>query len=193
MAHTERRQREKADQKQAIMNAAVAIAAKEGWQAVTIRRIADVVEYAPPIIYEYFKNKEDLFRELIYKGFRLLHDEYQNAKGEEQDPKKLLYKLSLTHWIFAETNKELYQLMFDLERPLPSEEMKKNFSLILDIFLQLSDNKEEDADILMLSWIIMNHGAISFLMQLPPPPEKFKNISLFELYKKVITRFISSI
>ena len=46
MGHIERRLRAKEEMKQSILDAAREIAAKEGWQAVTIRKIADKIEYS---------------------------------------------------------------------------------------------------------------------------------------------------
>jgi len=193
MTHIERRQREKEEQRKAIMDAAIAIASKEGWQAVTIRRIAEAIEYAPPIVYEYFDNKEALFTQLVYKGFGLLHSEYIKAKSSEPDPKKLLRLLSVAHWNFSETNKELFQLMFNLERPLPNEEMQNNFKLLEELFLELAHGNNESADVLMISWVFMNHGAFTIMMQLPPPKDKFSNMSAFDVYVKALDRFIYSI
>ncbi|MDR1416635.1 MAG: TetR/AcrR family transcriptional regulator, partial [Prevotellaceae bacterium] len=76
MGHIERRQKEREATRKSIMDTALNIAIAEGWNAVTIRRIADTIEYTPPIVYEHFKNKEDLFDELKLMGHRRLHDGY---------------------------------------------------------------------------------------------------------------------
>ena len=64
MGIKERRDRERQELKQAILEAAREIAAREGWQAVTIRKVADRIEYSPPTIYEHFANKEAILIEL---------------------------------------------------------------------------------------------------------------------------------
>ena len=61
MGHIERRQKEKEEMRKRIMDTTLKIAVSEGWDAVTIRKIANAIEYTPPIVYEHFKNKEDLF------------------------------------------------------------------------------------------------------------------------------------
>src|SRR6266849_4709924 len=66
----QRRERECQELRQAILSAARDIAAREGWQEVTIRKIAEAIEYTPPIIYEYFASKEALLLELLREGFR---------------------------------------------------------------------------------------------------------------------------
>jgi len=193
MSHIERRLRAKEETKQSILDAARKIAGKEGWQAVTIRKIADEIEYTPPIVYEYFENKEALFKELIYFGFRLMHKDIEKAIKSESDPKKMLFNIGLIGWDFAFNHTDLYQLMFSLERPTPSEEMVYFFSLTENIFMELSKNNKVLSQYLLLSWICLNHGAISILMQSPPLPPHFIKKKRREWYIGIIQRFISSI
>ena len=192
MGHIERRLRAKEEMKQSILDAAREIAAKEGWQAVTIRKIANKIEYTPPIVYEYFENKEALFKELIYFGFHMMHKDIEKAKQSESDPKKLLINVSLVYWDFAHKNMDLFQLMFSLERPTPSEEMMNIFNLSENIFLELAKNNKKLSQELLMNWVCLNHGAISVLIQLPPPPHFLKN-NPREWYVSIIQRFISSI
>jgi AcrR family transcriptional regulator len=192
MGHIERRLRAKEEMKQSILDAAREIAAKEGWQAVTIRKIANKIEYTPPIVYEYFENKEALFKELIYFGFHMMHKNIEKAKQSESDPKKLLTNVSLVYWDFAHKNMDLFQLMFSLERPTPSEEMMNIFNLSENIFLELAKNNKKLSQELLMNWVCLNHGAISLLMQLPSPPHFFKKDPR-ELYISIIQRFISSL
>jgi len=192
MGHIERRLRAKEEMKQSILDAAREIAVKEGWHAVTMRKIANKIEYTPPIVYEYFESKEALFKELIYFGFHMMHKDIEKAKKSESDPKKLLTDISLVSWDFAHKNMDLFQLMFSLERPTPSEEMMNIFNLSENIFLELAKNNKKLSQELLMNWVCLNHGAISVLIQLPPPPHLFKKDPR-ELYISIIQRFISSL
>ena len=193
MSHIERRLKDKEAMKQSILDAARKIAGKEGWQAVTIRKIANEIQYTPPIVYEYFENKEALFKELIYFGFRMMHKDIEKSIKSESDPKKMLFNIGLIGWDFAFNHTDLYQLMFSLERPTPSEEMVYFFSLTENIFMELSKNNKVLSQYLLLSWICLNHGAISILMQSPPLPPHFIKKKRREWYIGIIQRFISSI
>ncbi len=62
------------------------IALQEGWQAVTIRKVAERIEYSPPTIYEYFENKEAILLELLRQGFERLRDGMQAAQATTDDP-----------------------------------------------------------------------------------------------------------
>lgn len=98
-----------------ILDAALRIGKEEGWQALSMRKIADIIEYTAPIIYEYFANKEAILLELTKKGYLLLTKEMQAAKDMHRLPEKQLEAMWLTYWNFAFAEKELYQLMFGIE------------------------------------------------------------------------------
>ena len=191
MSHLERRQREKEEIKQRILDAARKIAVREGWHSVTIRKIADEIEYTPPIVYEHFVSKEELIREIVYSGFSMLSKEYAQARESETDSKKLIKLLSLIHWDFAFGNVELYQLMFSLERPIPNEEMTENMKLIEYAFLNLISEKEALNEIIF-SWMCLISGAISIVMRFPKLPNQNGKDSK-EVFTNMINRFIESL
>ena len=111
MRITERRERQKVETRNGILNTARQIARLEGWGAVTIRRIADAIEYTPPIVYEYFTGKDALLEELQAQGFARLADEVQAALSREADPRTRLLKAGEAYLRFAYAEPELYQLM----------------------------------------------------------------------------------
>ena len=191
MSHVERRQKEKEEIKLRILEAARKIAAKEGWHSLTIRKIAEEIEYTPPIVYEHFENKEDLIREIVYTGFNKLSKEFAAARESETDPKKLIKVVSLIHWDFAFSNVELYQLMFSLERPTPSEEMTADLKLIEGAFLELIKDKESLHEVIF-SWICLISGAISIVMRFPDlPHHEGKNPR--DLFSSMVNRFLEGL
>jgi AcrR family transcriptional regulator len=113
MGIKERRDRERQELKQAILDAAREIAAGEGWQAVTIRKVADRIEYSPPTIYEHFANKEAILLDLTRTGFRLLLVDIQ-AAAAAGDPAGRVIAIARAYWEFAWKYPELYQVMHGL-------------------------------------------------------------------------------
>ncbi len=111
MGITERRKRQKQETREGILNAARQIARKDGWGAVTIRRIADLIEYTPPIVYEYFASKDALLEELQAQGFAALADQVQALLAAEADARQRLMIAGHAYIDFAYTQPELYQLM----------------------------------------------------------------------------------
>ncbi|MBS7566923.1 TetR/AcrR family transcriptional regulator [Mucilaginibacter sp. Bleaf8] len=115
MGSKERKQRLKDETRINILDAALCIGKKEGWQALSMRKIADVIEYTAPVIYEYFSNKEALLLELTKKGYLMLSRDMQAARDKHAKPAEQLEAMWLTYWHFAFAEKELYQLMFGIE------------------------------------------------------------------------------
>lgn len=191
MSHIERKIREKEVVKNKILLAARDIAAKEGWHSVTIRKIADAIEYTPPIVYEHFENKEDLIKELVLSGFRMLDSHFEELSKIESDPKKLLKKLSISHRDFAFANRELYQLMFSLERPSPNEEIVAGIMKIKKMFFGLAHNDKSLAEEIMFNWICLLQGAISTIMRFQEH-HHFENDGR-DFFDKFIDRFISTL
>ncbi len=111
MVTTKRRERQKIETRDGILNAARQIARQEGWGAVTIRRIADAIEYTPPIVYEYFAGKDALLEELQAQGFARLADEMQLVLSAEANARQRLLKAGGAYINFAYAEPELYQLM----------------------------------------------------------------------------------
>jgi len=115
MASKDRILRLKEDTRVNILTAALQIVKEEGWQALSMRKIADVIEYTAPIIYEYFANKEAILQELARQGYKLLFKQVQEAKSNHQSPAKQLEAMWLAYWNFAFAEKEMYQIMFGVE------------------------------------------------------------------------------
>lgn len=111
MSVKERRERQKQAVRESILTAAGKIAREEGWSAVTIRRVAEVIEYTPPIIYEYFANKVALLGELQAQGFALLAAAVRKASAQETNANERILRLSDVYISFAYGQPELYQLM----------------------------------------------------------------------------------
>jgi AcrR family transcriptional regulator len=115
VASKDRIQRLKDETRISILDASLHIVKEEGWQALSMRKIADVIEYTAPIIYEYFANKEAILLELTRRGYLILSRNLQEAKAQHYLPAKQLEAMWLAYWNFAFDNKELYQLMFGVE------------------------------------------------------------------------------
>lgn len=115
MGRKERRQREQQELKQSIMDAAREIALAEGWRNVTMRKIAERIEYSHPAIYDYFENKDVLLLELVHEGFRLLDSELRVARERGRDPLDALRLIGQSYLQFAWRYPELYRVMYGLD------------------------------------------------------------------------------
>ena len=114
MGSKERIQRLKDETRANILEAALQIVKEEGWQALSMRKIADIIEYTAPMIYEYFENKDAILNELAKQGHLLLAKRVQLAKEKNQEHSKQLQAMWLAYWDFSFEERELYQLMFGI-------------------------------------------------------------------------------
>src|SRR5258707_1912192 len=72
MGIKERQVRDREAVQRSILDAARELFVAEGFQNVSIRKIAERIEYSPAAIYGYFPSKDDIFFALAEEGFRLL-------------------------------------------------------------------------------------------------------------------------
>jgi AcrR family transcriptional regulator len=107
----QRREREKQELRQAILTAARDIALHDGWQALTIRKVAERIEYSPPTIYEYFQSKDDILAELVHEGFVQMGMTLDAVRGLSDNPETRLFMMVDAYVSFALHNPELYQVM----------------------------------------------------------------------------------
>ena len=112
MGIKERRLREKEEIRSIILSTAWALVKEEGWQALSIRKIADAIEYSIPVIYDHFENKEAILLEISREGFHLLRQKMQKAKDRNKDAAAQLRAIAEAYWDFAMKNQEYYQLMY---------------------------------------------------------------------------------
>jgi len=170
MASKDRIQRLKEETRANILEAALKIGKKEGWQALSMRKIADEIEYTAPIIYEYFSNKEALLSEVTKKGYTLLSIEMQKAKAKHRLPAKQLQAMWMAYWNFAFAEKEYYQLMFGVEinccvtQQTLGDDIVSPADLIWDVIVELTKDKEPTEDEICkwyyTFWSVV-HGLIS--------------------------------
>lgn len=80
MGIAERKEREKENLRQEILDAARDIFVADGYEALSMRRVAEKIEYSPTTIYLYFKDKTELLREVCEEAFTKLGDAVRDAK-----------------------------------------------------------------------------------------------------------------
>ncbi len=118
MSIIDRKLREKQEMRANILEAAKDLFAEDGFQNVSIRKIAEKIEYSPATIYLYFKDKDAILFDLHNEGFRKLFVR-QRESVKLKDPVKRLKALLEGYLEFALAEPEYYDLMFMLFTPLP--------------------------------------------------------------------------
>ncbi len=112
----ERRERERQETRSKILDAARQLFIEQGYDAVTMRKVAQSVEYSPTAIYVHFKDKEALMRELCTEDFDKLAEAFQVVLQIE-DPIERLEQVGIAYVNFAIQFPNHYRLMFMTPRP----------------------------------------------------------------------------
>jgi AcrR family transcriptional regulator len=113
---TERRERERQELRTRILDAARELFAEQGYEAVTMRKIAERIEYSPTAIYFHFKDKEALLRELCDTDFGALAQEFRKI-ARIADPVDRLRHIGRAYVGFALEFPNHYRIMFMTPRP----------------------------------------------------------------------------
>lgn len=108
------------------MDAAREIFVEEGYESVTMRRIADKIEYSATAIYSHFKDKDALIRAITYADFKALTDKLHEV-GDELDPVSRMRRIAHLYVDFGVNNPNQYrQIFMSSSGPLYDEEFRED-------------------------------------------------------------------
>ncbi|TDQ06979.1 TetR/AcrR family transcriptional regulator [Pedobacter metabolipauper] len=183
MGIIERKQRQKEEFRASILEAAWVQVLSDGWQSLSIRKIADAIEYSIPVIYNHFENKDAILLEFTKEGFQKLADTLLEVKGRYNNPSEQLEAMAHAYWDFAFDQKEYYQLMFGLgipacERVNQISEMKCMSNIMISTIQEaISSSKNQNTDYFLKyhTYLSILHGLVSIQMiqkEGKPDPEK---------------------
>ena len=167
MASKDRILRQKEETRTNILDAAYAIVKEEGWHGLSMRKIADKIEYTAPIIYEYFSNKDAILQELTGKGFIKLAKELEKAKAKFEKPEEQLEAMWMAYWDFAFTDTEMYQVMFGVQMNCCSQQcsaQEKPYKLFTSLIAEIMKNSNPSNDVIKqkyFTFFSVIHGLIA--------------------------------
>jgi AcrR family transcriptional regulator len=117
MGIQERKEKQKLEIRKLILDASMKLFIEEGFGNVTIRKIADLIEYSPTTVYLYFKDKDEILTALHDMGFQKMH-EYNHDLASINNPLLRLHKMGENYIRFGMENPEFYNLMFIMDEPM---------------------------------------------------------------------------
>ena len=118
MGLKERQERDREAVFRSILDAARELFVTHGYHEVSIRKIAERIEYSPAAIYGYFPSKDDIFYALAEEGFRLLFQYGSTPRPASNDPAEKIRAMFLRYYEFSKEHPEYFALMF-LDRSVP--------------------------------------------------------------------------
>jgi len=113
----ERKLRQKKFLRQEILDAASELFVKEGYENVSMRRIAEKIEYSPTTIYLYFKDKAELLEQVCHGTFERLSVHLKHILEQPGDPAERLKRGLLAYIHFGLENPHHYRATFMM--PIP--------------------------------------------------------------------------
>ena len=121
MGIKERQERDREAVRRSILDAARELFVSEGFQNVSIRKIAERIEYSPAAIYGYFPSKDDIFFALAEEGLRLLGDPQAVHEQPEFRDAAPLERLRAIFWRFYEFSRDQpqYFALIFVDRSVP--------------------------------------------------------------------------
>ena len=119
MGVKERQERDRQAVRALILNAARDLFRAEGYRHVSMRKIAERIEYSPAAIYSYFASKDEIFFTLAEEGYHLLADRLTDVLSGLNDPLEALRRAMWAFYEFSKDQPEYFDLMF-LDRSVPS-------------------------------------------------------------------------
>ena len=84
MGIQERKEREKEQRRQDIINAAETVFFSKGFQTATVDEIAEKAELSKGTVYLYFKSKEELAAAIVYRGNIIMNDAFRKASDSRE-------------------------------------------------------------------------------------------------------------
>ncbi|MCC9135628.1 TetR/AcrR family transcriptional regulator [Pontibacter silvestris] len=172
MGIAERKKRHKEELRSSILEAAWQLVVQEGWQALSIRKIAEAIEYSVPVIYDHFANKEAILLELTKQGFQKLNTALIKAQEGTVSTESQIEAMAYAYWRFAFDNKAYYQVMYGLGIPsCETVNQISELSTFSELILQpvkkliaIGKNPETDPFLKLHTFWSMLHGLVSINM-----------------------------
>jgi AcrR family transcriptional regulator len=112
MAIADRRLRDRTARRRLITSTARTLAEREGWDAVTTRRLSAEIEYSQPVLYKHFASMEDIVEAVALEGFGELAETLRTARRGAGGPGHGLRRVAHAYSSFATENPALYDAMF---------------------------------------------------------------------------------
>ncbi len=109
MGVTERKEREKEQRRNLILDSARRVLTEKGYHNTSIADISKLAEISVGSIYRYFKNKEEIFNAIHQNGIEILHDRIMEAIPVNAGPREQLMSIGNSYFAFSEENATLFE------------------------------------------------------------------------------------
>jgi AcrR family transcriptional regulator len=198
MGIRERRVAERELLKKKICDAASDIILAEGFEKLSIRKIADRIEYSPGVIYNYFKDKKEIVKLIIAENIQRICDLMLSLKLELMEPKAAL-ELGLRSFASAmlENRQQYKAIMLSGMNLSPFREDNTEINRLRELLIGVLDagkasgvfdlQNDEIASMLLISAVF---GLINTIVQEKIEDEQMQAM-LIENHVSILVRGVS--
>lgn len=170
-----RREKHKAELRGELVEAAHKLVQEEGYEGLTIRKLAKRVGYAPMSVYSYFADKQDILFALAEDAFETLARRIEEHPSD--DPIEALQAVMTEYAAFGLGNPNEYRTVFMTEKTRPPEgktfaEMEEGNPAMkvlisrVEACVAAGKLKGDPRAIATMLWAV-GHGTISLLITFP--------------------------
>lgn len=182
MGSKQRREREKEALRQDILDAARELFVNEGYENVSMRRVAEKIEYSPTTIYLYFEDKASLLYAICEETFAGLAKRQEAITRTGDDPIDILRRSCRAYVDFGLKYPNHYKLTFinhpqhprDEKRHLREESMGMkaygNLRSNVEACIKAKKFRETDVEAVTQMMWAGGHGITSLLISMPDFP-----------------------
>ncbi|WP_433576442.1 TetR/AcrR family transcriptional regulator [Nocardia brasiliensis] len=147
MSPQTRKERERAERHQRIIDTARELAETQGWEAVTVRRLAERIEYSQPVLYSHFAGKSAIVAAVAEQGIIDLTGEMRRAHAAAADPADAMARVARAYLDFAAAHPARYDAMFSMNIDLvfgldAAQPLKDAFAELEAMFRPFVDEAE---------------------------------------------------
>lgn len=164
--------------KEHILDTALDVIVKDGYASLTMRRLATRLNMTAPNIYNYYKSKDEIYLNLVIRGFNMLNSKLKKIIDQGMDPLERSRKLAREYIAFGFNNSSYYNIMFTYPTPkyndfigtalekLSEVEYKLSMDIVNFIIREIAlyTGRKEDAPEVRLDLVgiwSMLHGMVS--------------------------------
>lgn len=155
MGVLERKEREKKQRRNAILDAAEKIFFHQGLVNTSMDSIAKEAEFSKGTLYLYFKNKEELYRAVLLRGFILLEQKLKEEENEQESAYENLKRITMAYYRFSQEEDGYFNAIlsyqddeFDLDNlEVESGKSVKAGNRVMQILIDVLERGRQDGSI----------------------------------------------
>ncbi len=161
MTIEKRREREIEEMKELILSAASDIIASEGFDKLSIRKIAKKIDYSPSIIYHYFNDKEEILNNVMQRGYKKIVMAVSSVKMENNPPEERLIQMTKNYikaalnmpdeFMAAQLNQSISALKHTSSLFKGASKEKPALSVLYQCLQEIYKDKDIDEDTIELT------------------------------------------